>query len=140
MLSLSPPKSASPQLQLEASKVLARLARIVELHSWISLVQTNDHDDVKLLYYTLALGKPLGVLLDLLGYPTSSTYYNDDGDGGPFSLQARERYIKTFIGNVKTLETQNKIGYGDMMRVEDLLGGGTTGFNRVRVFYPVSLL
>ncbi|KAE9403429.1 hypothetical protein BT96DRAFT_990287 [Gymnopus androsaceus JB14] len=73
-----------------------------------------------------------GVLLDLLGSPAPS-YLSVDVEDFDFdlSLAERERFVQSFIQRVHLLEVQGRLSYGEVLRVEDMFNGTSSGFMKV---------
>ncbi|KAL0570232.1 hypothetical protein V5O48_011740 [Marasmius crinis-equi] len=127
----------SAQLRLESLKILSRLRRILEFKHWLDYTQAYCHrreePPYKLLFDCFALGAPLGVLLDLLGSPSPS-HLNVDVNTFDFvgvSLAEREKFFSSFIYRIQLLEIQNRIAFGEVLRLEDLFEGTSTGFLKV---------
>ncbi|KAK6977031.1 putative TKL/TKL-ccin protein kinase [Favolaschia claudopus] len=135
---LQAPKAPSDSLRREARRILARLDLIIEFHPWLNYIRRTKHpaSTFVLCWETFALGVPLGTLLDLLGSPSPGepirdfTIDTDKPDLG-LGLPHREKYFTTFIQRVQLLEVQQKIPYGEVLRVQDLFGGTTSGFAKV---------
>ncbi|KAF9074431.1 hypothetical protein BDP27DRAFT_1317072 [Rhodocollybia butyracea] len=124
-------RAPSDQLRFEATKILARLALIIEFRPWIN-PDYRQEPPYRTLYECFSLGRPLGVLLDLLGSPAPSHFsvHIEDFDFD-LSLPEREQFIQNFIQRIQLLEAQGRISYGEVLRVEDVLNGTSSGFMKV---------
>ncbi|KAJ8090389.1 hypothetical protein AAF712_006676 [Marasmius tenuissimus] len=128
---------APTQLRLESLKVLSRLRRILEFKHWLDYTQAYCHrreePPYKLLFDCFALGAPLSVLLDLLGSPSPS-HLNVDVDTFDFvavSLAEREKFFSSFLHRIQLLEVQGRLAFGEVLRLDDLFGGTSSGFLKV---------
>ncbi|KAK7029504.1 hypothetical protein VNI00_014537 [Paramarasmius palmivorus] len=127
----------SPQLRLEALKVFCRLERILEFKPWLDYTRIYCHQKeeptYKLLFDCFALGAPLGVLLDLLGSPASSRIIAnvETFDFVGTLLSDRESFFASFLQRVHLLEVQGRLSFGEVVRVDDLFEGSTSGFMKV---------
>ena len=126
------------QLRLESLKVLSRLRRILEFKHWLDYTQAYCHrreePPYKLLFDCFALGAPLSVLLDLLGSPSPS-HLNVDVDTFDFvavSLAEREKFFSSCLHRIQLLEVQGRLAFGEVLRLDDLFGGTSSGFLKVR--------
>ncbi|THV01710.1 hypothetical protein K435DRAFT_775967 [Dendrothele bispora CBS 962.96] len=129
------PRAPTEQLCIESTKILAKLELIVEFRPWLNWTRYllhrkyKDEPPLKVLFDCFALGASLGVLLDLLGSPAPS-HLSVDLDKFDFHLELsdREKFFSSFIQRVGFLEMQGKLRYGEVLRVEDLFGGTSSGF------------
>jgi len=136
---LRAPRAPTEQLCLESTKILAKLDLILEFRPWLNWTRYLLHRKFKeeppfrVLFDCFALGASLGVLLDLLGSPAPS-HLSVNLDKFDFHLDPaeREKYFASFIHRVNLLEVQGKLRYGEVLRVEDLFGGTSSGFMKVR--------
>ncbi|KAH7871132.1 uncharacterized protein C8R40DRAFT_1122895 [Lentinula edodes] len=129
---LQVPRAPTDLLRLESIKILARLELIIEFRPWITAKSHRREPAYRVLFDCFSLGAPLGVLLDLLGSPAPS-YLNVDVDSFNFglSLAERERFVQSFIQRVNILEIQGRLSYGEVLRVDDLFNGTSSGFMKV---------
>jgi len=135
------PKPSPPDhLRAQCVRILSRLQLIPEFTLWLQLVSSqttsllsrkSKHHAYNTLWHCFCLGAPLCVLLDLLGSPSSPNVY-EDLDLDNIQTLEQERMIKSFISRVRLLETQGKLPYGEVLRVEDLSNGTHQGFAKVR--------
>lgn len=133
---LRAPRAPTDQLRLASISILARLEKIIEFRPWIvSKNQYRKDPPYKVLFDSFSLGAPLGVLLDLLGSPAPS-YLSVDVEDFDFelSLAERERFVQSFIQRVHLLEVTGRLSYGEIIRVDDLFNGTSSGFMKVRSF------
>lgn len=133
---LQPPKAPSDQLRLESFQTLSRLQLIFEFRVWLEYTRDNvprrfDSPLVRL-WDCFSFGAPLCTLLDLMGAPTPRQLlvYPEEFD---FDLPMNERkmYIESFIHRTNILETQGRLSYGEVVRIEDFVGGTLSGYARV---------
>ncbi|KAJ7145696.1 TKL/TKL-ccin protein kinase [Mycena epipterygia] len=131
---LQAPKAPSDHLRRECARILPRLELIYEFRPWISLTQHAKRatSPFILLWETFALGASLATLLNLLGSPPPRDL-NIDADkyDTGLGLPHREKYFTNFIQRVQLLELQQKIPFGEVLRVQDLFGGTNSGFAKV---------
>ncbi|KAJ6476375.1 TKL/TKL-ccin protein kinase [Mycena sanguinolenta] len=131
---LQAPKAPSDTLRREARRILARLEHIIEFRPWLEYIKRTKHttSPFTLLWETFALGVSLGTLLNLLGSPSPRdlTIDSDKPDLG-LGLPHREKYFTNFIQRVQLLELQQRLPFGEVLRVQDLFGGTSSGFAKV---------
>ncbi|KAF8169113.1 hypothetical protein K438DRAFT_2024728 [Mycena galopus ATCC 62051] len=133
---LQAPKAPSDALRREAQRIFARLDLIIEFRPWLEYIKRTKHTTAPfpLLWETFALGASLATLLDLLGSPSPRdilvTIDPDKPDIG-LGLPHREKYFTNFIQRVQLLELQQKLPFGEVLRVQDLFGGTLSGFSKV---------
>ena len=133
---LQPPKGATDQLRLETFQTISRLQLIFEFRIWLQYTRDNvprrfDSSLVRL-WDCMSFGAPLCTLLELLGSPTPRNLlvYPEEFS---FDLTVEERkpYINSFIQRVNALETQGRLPYSEVIRVEDFTNGTLNGYTRV---------
>lgn len=136
--SAGPNPSPPDHLRVQCARILPRLQLIPEFGRWLqissqttSLLRKGKHSAYDTLWHCFYLGAPLCVLLDLLGSPSSANVYDDLDLDNIHNLE-HERMMKIFISRVRLLETQGKLPYGEVLRVEDLFKGTHRGFAKVR--------
>ncbi|KAJ7255043.1 TKL/TKL-ccin protein kinase [Mycena haematopus] len=131
---LQAPKAPPDILRREARRIGARLDLIIEFRPWLEYIKRTKHttSPFTLLWETFALGAPLGTLLNLLGSPSPRdlTLDSDKPDLG-LGLPHREKYFTNFIQRVQLLELQQRLPFGEVLRVQDLFGGTSSGFAKV---------
>ncbi|KAF7345015.1 putative TKL/TKL-ccin protein kinase [Mycena venus] len=131
---LQAPKAPSDALRREARRILARLDLIIEFRPWLEYIKRTKRTTAPftLLWETFALGVSLATLLNLLGSPSPRdlTIDAEKPDLG-LGLPHREKYFTNFIQRVQLLELQQKIKFGEVLRVQDLFGGTLSGFAKV---------
>ncbi|KAJ6542835.1 TKL/TKL-ccin protein kinase [Mycena capillaripes] len=131
---LQAPKAPSDTLRREARRILARLDLIIEFRPWLEHIKHTKRttSSFTLLWETFALGVSLATLLNLLSAPSPRdlTLDADKSDFG-LGLPHREKYFTNFIQRVQLLELQQKIPFGEVLRVQDLFGGTNSGFAKV---------
>ncbi|KAJ7500959.1 TKL/TKL-ccin protein kinase [Mycena galericulata] len=143
---LQAPKAPSDHLRRTSARILPRLLLIIEFRPWLEYAQAaavgTSHataaSPFALLWETCALGAPLGTLLNLLGSPPPRDLHIQLdladlklGTVGGLGLPHREKYFTNFIQRVQLLELQQKIPFGEVLRVQDLFGGTNSGFAKV---------
>ncbi|KAJ7166663.1 TKL/TKL-ccin protein kinase [Mycena filopes] len=141
---LQAPKAPSDTLRREAWRILARLDLIIEFRPWLDHIKHTKHAIVAnspfaLLWETFALGASLATLLNLLGsapprdltIDAAASVEKDFKTEFGLGLAHREKYFTNFIQRVQLLELQQKIPYGEVLRVQDLFGGSNSGFSKV---------
>lgn len=117
---LQAPKAPSDHLRRECARILPRLELIYEFRPWISLTQhaKRTTSPFTLLWETFALGASLATLLNLLGSPPPRDLSIDaDKYDTALGLPHREKYFTNFIQRVQLLELQQKIPFGEVLRV-----------------------
>lgn len=133
---LQPPKAPSDQLRLESFQILSRLQLIFEFRVWLEYTRDNvprrfDSPLVRL-WDCMSFGAPLCTLLELLGSPTPRNLlvypeeFNFD-----LPLEPRKAYIENFIQRTNALETQGRLSYGEVVRVDDFINGTLSGYTKV---------
>ncbi|KAJ7619635.1 TKL/TKL-ccin protein kinase [Roridomyces roridus] len=133
---LQTPKAPSDLLRRESARILPRLRLIIEFRPWLDYIKhtkRNTTSPFALLWETFALGVSLATLLNLLGSPPPRDLPpidNEKIDLG-LGLPHREKYFSNFIQRVQLLELQQKIPFGEVLRVQDLFGGTNSGFAKV---------
>ncbi|KAF8905415.1 hypothetical protein CPB85DRAFT_1437360 [Mucidula mucida] len=121
---LLPPKAPSDELRLDSFRILSRLRIITELRPWVGRYAKVKPDAAfRVLWECLSLGAPLCTLLNMLAPP----YLDVDVDFD-LPLDRRMSLFTNFIERVGLLEMQNRLAYGEVLRVDDLFGATTTGF------------
>ncbi|KAF8962977.1 TKL/TKL-ccin protein kinase [Flammula alnicola] len=133
---LHPPRAPTDQLRLESFKTLSRLQLIFEFRPWLEL--SKDHVKRRvdspyfLLWDCLCFGAPLNTLLELIGSPTPHhlVVTVDDFDFN-LSVKQRKEFFASFIQRVQSLESQGRLSFGEVLRVEDFTSGLSAGFSRV---------
>ncbi|KAJ7688619.1 kinase-like domain-containing protein [Mycena rosella] len=131
---LQAPKAPSDQLRRDSSRILPRLSLIIEFRPWLEYTKHTKPtaSSFALLWETFALGASLATLLNLLGSPPPRDLHIDaDKSDLGLGLPQREKYFTNFIQRVQLLEIQNRIPYGEILRVQDLFGGTNSGFAKV---------
>ncbi|KAJ6501810.1 TKL/TKL-ccin protein kinase [Mycena vulgaris] len=131
---LQAPKAPSDQLRRDSARILPRLNLIIEFRPWLEHAKYSKRttSTVALLWETFALGASLATLLNLLGSPPPRDLHIDpDKSDLELGLPHREKYFTNFIQRVQLLELQQKIPYGEVLRVQDLFGGTNSGFAKV---------
>ncbi|KAF7368574.1 putative TKL/TKL-ccin protein kinase [Mycena venus] len=130
----SSPKAPSDALRLEANRIYARLDLIIEFRPWLEYIKRTKPttSPFNLLWETFALGASLATLLNLLGSssPRDLTIDPDKPDLG-LELPHREKYFANFIQRIQLLEREQKIPFGEVLRVQDLFGATSSGFAKV---------
>ncbi|KAI3608695.1 hypothetical protein WG66_003719 [Moniliophthora roreri] len=127
----------SPQLRLESFKVFSRLERIIEFKRWLDYTRIYCHQKEepthKILFDCFALGAPLGILLDLLGSPSSSytNAYVETFDFVGVKQAERESFFASFLQRIHLLEVQGRLPFGEVLHLEDLFEGSASGFMKV---------
>ncbi|KAF5332436.1 hypothetical protein D9758_015100 [Tetrapyrgos nigripes] len=132
---LRAPRAPTEHLCLESTKILTKLQLIAEFTYWLDHTRDCLHRNeapFKILFDCFAVGASLGVLLDLLGSPVPS-HLSVDVETSDFQLGMpdREKFFSNFIQRVHFLEIQGKPRYGEVLRIEDLFGGTSSGFMKV---------
>ncbi|KAJ6620438.1 hypothetical protein B0H10DRAFT_2215964 [Mycena sp. CBHHK59/15] len=131
---LQAPKAPSDHLRRESARILPRLRLIIEFRPWLEYTKHSKHtrSPVTLLWETFALGASLCTLLNLLGSPLPRDL-NIDPDKSDFGLGLphREKFFTNFIQRVQLLELQQRLSFGEVLRVQDLFGGTNSGFAKV---------
>lgn len=138
--SAGPKVSPPDHLHVKCAQLLPRLRLIPEFKPWLDLCLESGHIRYRskvtphaILWHCFSLGAPLCVLLDLLGTPSSgklySSAYGSDHDISTSTEQ--EKMLRSFIDRVQLLEVQGRVPYGEIFRVEDLVGGTHPGFGKV---------
>jgi len=134
---LHPPKAPTDQLRLESFKTLSRLQLIFEFRPWLEYSREHVRRRVDSPYFHLwdciCFGAPLNTLLELAGSPTPR-HLAVSADDFDFRISPKERepYFASFIHRVHTLESQGRLTFGEVLRVEDFTSGINAGFWRVR--------
>ncbi|KAJ7030108.1 TKL/TKL-ccin protein kinase [Mycena alexandri] len=141
---LQAPKAPPDTLRREAWRILARLDLIIEFRPWLDHIKHTKHTVVAnspfvLLWETFALGASLATLLNLLGSAPPRDLTIDAAASAEKDLKTefglglphREKYFTNFIQRVQLLELQQKIPFGEVLRVQDLFGGTNSGFAKV---------
>ncbi|KAJ7731934.1 TKL/TKL-ccin protein kinase [Mycena maculata] len=131
---LQAPKAPSNHLRRESARILPRLRLIIEFRPWLEYAKRTKHptSSFALLWETFALGASLATLLDLLGSPPPRDLQIDaDKSDLGLGLPHREKYFTNFIQRIQLLELQNKLPFGEVLRVQDLFGGTNSGFAKV---------
>ncbi|KAF9022811.1 kinase-like protein [Hymenopellis radicata] len=124
---LLPPKAPSDQLRLDSFRVLSRLRIITELRPWVGRYANSKPDaSFRVLWECFSLGAPLCTLLNMLAPP----YLDVDVDFD-LPLDRRLSLFTNFIERVRLLEMQNRLAYGEVLRVDDLFGATNSGFAKV---------
>ena len=133
------PKATLPDnLRFNCLVATQKLTLIPEFSHWLEIqsaaLRTRNRPvtPYDLLWQCFCLGKPLCVLLDLLGTPPSSGqtksvthHFRNETTG------ESEMWVQSFIDRVQLLEAQGRISYGEGLRVEDLFNGTFLGFAKV---------
>ncbi|KAF5317899.1 hypothetical protein D9758_017808 [Tetrapyrgos nigripes] len=132
---LRAPRAPTEHLCLESTKFLAKLQLIAEFKHWLDHTRDCLHRNepsFKILFDCFAVGASLGVLLDLPGSPAPS-HLSVDVETSDFQLGMpdREKFFANFTQRVHFLEIQGKPRYGEVLRIEDLFGGTSSGFMKV---------
>jgi len=136
---LQPPKAPTAQLRVESFKTLSRLQLIFKFKPWLEYTREYVRRPVDsahlLLWDCLCFGAPLNTLLELLGSPTPRHLMAtaDDFDFEHIAIHQREAFFISFIQRVNALESQGKLSFGEVLRVEDFMSGGNAGYLRVRL-------
>ncbi|KAJ7819194.1 TKL/TKL-ccin protein kinase [Mycena olivaceomarginata] len=115
---LQAPKAPSDTLRREARRIFARLDLIIEFRPWLEYIKRTKHTT-----------SPFTLLWETFG-PGDLTIDADKPDLG-LGLPHREKYFTNFIQRVQLLELQQKIPFGEVLRVQDLFGGTLSGFAKV---------
>ncbi|KAF4568460.1 hypothetical protein EYR36_010471 [Pleurotus pulmonarius] len=132
MDSLAIPKAPSIQLKRQCFRIFSLLQFIPELASWVEDACACQHAvpkrDTSLYAYhvvwqLISCAAPLGILLDILGSLPSGSHYPLGAD--PLAL------FESFIERVRLFELEGKLPFGEVIRLEDLLGCSCTGFSRI---------
>jgi len=133
---LQPPKAPSDQLRLESFQTLSRLQLIFEFRVWLEYTRDNvprrfDSPLVRL-WDCFSFGGPLCTLLELLSSPTPPhlRVYPEEFDFD-LDMEQRKTYIESFIQRTNTLEVQGRLSYGEVVKLEDFVGGTLSGYARV---------
>ncbi|KAJ7085379.1 TKL/TKL-ccin protein kinase [Mycena belliarum] len=128
---LQAPKAPSDHLRRDSARILPRLRLIIEFRPWLEHTKLTKRTSsaFALLWETFALGAPLATLLNLLGSPPPRDLNPDTA--ADLRLPHREKYFTNFIQRVQLLELQQKIPFGEVLRVQDLFGGTNSGFAKV---------
>ncbi|CAA7262791.1 unnamed protein product [Cyclocybe aegerita] len=133
---LHPPRASTDHLRLESFKTLSRLQLIFEFRPWLEYSREYTRRRVNSPYFLLwdciCFGAPLNTLLELIGSPTPR-HLAVTADDFDFGLPIAERlpFFHSFIHRVQLLESQEKLSYGEVLKVEDFTAGLNAGFLRV---------
>ncbi|KDR83111.1 hypothetical protein GALMADRAFT_113318 [Galerina marginata CBS 339.88] len=133
---LQPPRAPSDHLRLESFKTLSRLQLIFEFKPWLEYtrdyVRRRFDSPYLLLWDCLCFGAPLNTLLELMGSPTPRhlTVTVDEFDFG-LSVKQRMQFFASFIQRVQALESQGRLSFGEVLKVEDFTTGLNAGYLRV---------
>lgn len=134
-----PPKAPSPALRLEALKILSRLELIPEFRSYLYVKNAanrdRSHNPVRVLWDCFSLGKPLCILLDLLGSPSGLGNRLASPNEVNVDTEESDLYLQNFIDRLQLLEIKGWLSYGEVMRASDLWDGTSTSFTRVSNLY-----
>lgn len=140
------PKAQLPDnLRLNCLITSQKLRLIPEFSPWLELslefqsaaLRTRNRPitPYDILWQCFCLGKPLCILLDLLGTPSSraqsATHHSENETTGS---EEGEKLVKSFIDRVQLLETQGRLSYGEVFRADDLFNGTYPGFAKVSAF------
>jgi len=134
---LHPPKVPTDQLRLESFKTLSRLQLIFEFRPWLEFsrdyVRRRVNSPYFLLWDCICFGAPLNTLLELVGSPTprNLAVQAHEFDFG-LPVKQREEFFASFIQRVQAWESQGRLSFGEVLRVEDFTAGLNAGFSRVR--------
>lgn len=135
---LPPPKAPTDQLRLESFKTLSRLQLILDFKPWLDFsrdyVRRRVDSPYFLLWDCICFGAPLNTLLELLGSPTPRhlSFQVDEFDFS-LSVKQREEFFASFIQRVQAFESQGRLSFGEVLRVQDFTAGLSSGFSRVRL-------
>ncbi|KAH9480786.1 Tyrosine-protein kinase isoform SRK4 [Psilocybe cubensis] len=130
------PRVPSELLCQESFKTLSRLHLISEFKPWLEYtreyVRRRVNSPFLLLWDCICFGAPLNTLLQLLGSPTPR-YLSVSADEFDFnvSIAQREQLFSNFIQRVQTLESQGRLSYGEVLRVDDFTSGINAGYLRI---------
>lgn len=131
-------------LRVQCAHLLPRLRLIPEFEAALGTPQPrhalssrpwatySPHADVQLLYDCLCRGEPLCTLLELLGFKGAGLVDEVESEEPESEDEKAKRSIAEFIKGLRTLELSGKLPYGEIFRVDDLLGGTYAGFSKVR--------
>ncbi|KAF9502060.1 hypothetical protein BDN71DRAFT_1459245 [Pleurotus eryngii] len=132
MDSLAIPKAPSNQLKRQCFRTLSLLQLIPELASWLedacACQQAAPKRDTSMYAYCVvwrlvSWAAPLGVLLDILGSLPSGSHH-------PMGAGALALF-ENFIQRVRLFELEGTLPFGEVLRLEDLLGCSCAGFSRI---------
>lgn len=137
MVRPTPPKAPTDTHRLASFQTLTLLQLIRPFRPWLrytrdSIPRRFDSPLIHL-FDCFACGAPLCTLLELLGSPTPRHLQVSPEDFN-FDLGMNDRrvFIENVIARVGALEAQGRLGYGEVVRPEDFLGGSLTGYMKVR--------
>lgn len=139
------PKATLPDtLRFNCLITAQKLKLIPEFSHWLELsleiqsaaLRTRNRPitPYDILWQCFCLGKPLCVLLDLLGTPSGRALESVTHHHGNETTEESETWVKSFIDRVQLLEAQGRLSYGEVFRVEDLCNGTFPGFAKVGAF------
>ncbi|KAG9217667.1 hypothetical protein CCMSSC00406_0003644 [Pleurotus cornucopiae] len=132
MDSLAIPKAPSNQLKRQCFRTLSLLQLIPELASWLEdacacqLAATKRDTSMYaycVVWRLVSWVAPLGVLLDILGSLPSGSHHSLGA--GSLAL------FENFIQRVRLFELEGTLPFGEVLRLEDLLGCSCAGFSRI---------
>lgn len=130
------PRVPTEHLRQESFKSLSRLHLISEFKPWLEYtrdyVQRRVNSPFLLLWDCICFGAPLNTLLELMGSPTPRhlSVPIDEFDFN-VSIEQREQLFSNFIQRVHSLESQGRLSYGEVLRVDDFTSGINAGYLRV---------
>ncbi|KAF5317548.1 hypothetical protein D9619_013143 [Psilocybe cf. subviscida] len=133
---LSPPRAPTEQLRLESFKTVSRLRLVEAFRPWLDFskdyVKRPTISPYFQLWDCICFGAPLNTLLELLSSPTprhlAEDPYECDFD---ITHDRRLLFFQSFIQRVQNLETQGRLPFGEVLRVEDFTTGTSSGFSRI---------